>query len=303
MSNIVFYTDKITPNYLESPYYYRFRKGMFAFNGKYIHSNYLYWILKNHGIDNVKLVTSVGEVSENDVLFFHYDFKDNIPKKTDFVKVQIVSDRPLLEWSDFFCVNDPSKLANNILLFEPLPIDLKLKNIQFPPKRFHSNCAEFYVLDEFKDKKNIKRLLDNNIKVSFEHDRHVSLIDFDVFFFLRNTNHLNDLNNRGEKKHLSSTNSYKNACRLFQSWHMGVPGIFSDHSSMNFEKKSNLDFLSANTFEEFLQACITLKTDKDLFYNILDNCNVRKKEISNHIITRQIVEAFNNIKALRDQNN
>jgi hypothetical protein len=303
MSNICFFTDLLTPNYLDKPFYYQFRKGPFPFNGKYIHSNYLYWILKNNNFSNIKLVSSIDEINKEDVLFFHYDYKNKIPEKTDFIKVQIVSDRPKINYADFFCVNDPYKINKDFLLYEPLPLGLRKKTVNFPPEKFHSNCAEFYVLNEFKDLKKINKLLNYNIKVSFEHNRHVSLMDFDVFFFLRNVSFYNDINNKGSKKHIVTESSYKNACRLFQSWYMETPAIFSTHSAMNYEKKSNYDFLEANTFEEFIECCIKLKNNKDLFYSMVDNCKKRKNEITNNIIANQITNIFYKVKGLYNQKN
>lgn len=298
MSNICFFTDLITPNYLEFSFYYKFRKGPFAFNGKYIHSNYLYWILKNNNYFNTKLVTSLDEVSEDDVLFFHYDYKDKIPEKTKFLKVQIVSDRPLVKNADYYCVNDPSKVKNDFLLYEPLPVGLMQKNINFPPVKFHSNCAEFYVLNEFKSLKNLDKLKKHKIDLSFEHNRHVSLIGFDVFFFLRNINSYNDIDKKGAKKHLVTEASFKNASRLFQSWHMGTPAIFSSHTSMNHEKKSDLDFLEANSYDEFLECCIKLKTNKNLFFSMIENCKNRRNEVTNNLIAHQLYSIFNKIKAV-----
>jgi len=207
MSNIVFYTDKITPNYLESPFFYKYRKGIFSFNGKYIHSNYLYWILKNNNIKNVILTEDIKKVAPEDVLFFHYDFKDEIPHKTEFKKVQIVSDRPKLDWADFYCINDPSRLNGEYLLYEPIPLGLEEKFPQFPPKTFHTNCAEFYLPDEFKDIKEIDKLKRQGIHLTFEHDKHVTTDNFDVFFFIRSYRNLDQTYKNGNKKLLTDETS------------------------------------------------------------------------------------------------
>lgn len=303
MSNIVFFTDKITPNYLEAPFFYKYRKGIFSFNGKYIHSNYLYWILKNNNIDNVKLVDNISEIKPEDILFFHYDFKDVIPNKTDYVKVQIVSDRPKVGWADYYCINDPSRIKDEFLLFEPLPVGMEEKTPSFPPSKFHTNCAEFYLPEEFKDKKELEKLKRQGIYITFEHDKHVTPENFDVFFFIRSTRNLDDRDKRGLKKHIIDQDSYKNACRLFQSFHMHTPAIFSYHTSMEYERKSEFDFLEANDFYEFLSAANFLRIDKKYYNLMIENCKIRKQEFSNSLIVSQILDIKNKIINQRNQKN
>ena len=69
VSNICFITDNLLPNYLEKPVYYRFRDGPLAFTGKYIHTAYNYWILKNAGVNNIKLITNTDDIGDDDILF------------------------------------------------------------------------------------------------------------------------------------------------------------------------------------------------------------------------------------------
>ena len=58
---------------------------------------------------------------------------------------------------------------------------------------------------------------------------------------------------------------------------------------MNFFKKTDYDFLEANTFEEFYSKCILLKQNRDFFMLMIENCRARKTEITNNCIVEQIL--------------
>ena len=290
MSNLCFLTDKKSPNYIDAPYLYKYRKGPVAFNGKYIHSNYIYWILHNHGIKNIKLVCNCNDVDDNDILFFHYDCKDGIDINRRFKKIQIVSDRPRLNWADYYCISDFTKmLDNDFLLFEPIPVGINAVLSNFPPSNFHTNTAEFYLLDEFRDSSKIDKLKKEGIDVTFEFDKHVTTHPIDVFFFIRNKNFIYETDKKGIHKHIASQDYVKHPCRLFQSWIMEVPGIFSRHSSMQYFKTTDYDFLEANTFDEFFEKGMFLRKNKDFYTHMIENCRKRKNEITNKCIVEQIM--------------
>jgi hypothetical protein len=297
MSNLCFFTDKKTANYSQAPFLYKYRKGPLAFNGKYIHSNYIYWILYNNNIKNIKLVTHSNEVEDNDILFFHYDYRDSIDQKRNFTKIQIVSDRPKLNWADYFCISDPSQITDkDFILYEPIPLGINVISSSFPPTNFHTNTAEFYLLDEFKNQKLLNDLKKEDINITFEFNKHVTTDPIDVFFFIRNKNFINLTDKAGNNKHTAEQGYLKHPCRLFQSWIMETPGIFSNHTSMNFYRKTDYDFLEANTFEEFYEKCIFLKKNKDFFMTMIANCRTRKTEVTNNCIVEQIQKIERAIK-------
>jgi hypothetical protein len=292
MGNLCFLTDLDMPNYLVNSSYYKYRNPPLPFPGKYIHSNYLYWILKNNNIKNIKLLKTDKDINPDDILFFHYNFKDKINFNKDYVKLQIVSDKPRVDGINGYLSYDPTnKQEDEYILYEPLPLGLSIKTPSFSPRRFHSNSAVHWVPKYFSDKLLFQK---HNIEISYEHNRHVSAIDFDVFFFMRDTACLEEKNNDGTKKH--NIVLFKNASRLFQAWHMEVPSIFCNHSAMSYIKKSELDYLEANTKEEFIECCLRLKTDKDLFYAMIENAKKRKNEFNNSVMIEQInniLKSFN----------
>lgn len=287
VSNICFITDNLLPNYLEKPVYYRFRTGPLAFTGKYIHTVYNYWILKNAGVKNVKLITSIDEVNDNDVLFFHYEYKDAVDFNKPYPKLQILSDKYRVHGADAYCVYDPSYMeANDVLLYDPLPVGLERKKTNDVPKIFHCNTSLHWLPNFLKDTDFIEQLKKEDIHITFEHKRHYTNQNFDVFFFIRDISCLEEKDEDGAPHH--KIRHYKNAARLFQSWHMGVPGIFSNHPSMTYLKKSEYDYLEANNKEEFVDKCRLLKNNNEYYKQMIQNCDKRRNEFNNSLIIDQI---------------
>ena len=69
---------------------------------------------------------------------------------------------------------------------------------------------------------------------------------------------------------------------------MEVPGIFSRHSSMQYFKTTDYDFLEANTFDEFFEKGMFLRNNKDFYTHMIENCRKRKNEVTNKCIVEQI---------------
>ena len=278
MRSYYFYTDKDAPNYLEEPGHYKFRLGPKMFCGRYIHSNYLYWILKNNNVDNIQLLHKNGFINKEDVVFFHYDFKDDV-RALDCERVQIVSDRPRVDFANYYCVNYKQN-DNEFLLDEPIPLGLTEKTPCFPPTHFHSNLASHHIDKSLRDV--VGKY--SGINITFETNAHVTDYNFDVFFFLRNYNYLN--NNQTLLNNIKPEN-LKHASRLLQSWIMEVPAILTPEKAMTYHVKSEYDFLAANNVDEFIFNAHKLRGDKELFYAMIENGRKRKQHVSNQLIVDQ----------------
>ena len=286
MSNIYFLTDKLLPNYLDKSAHYKFRHGPLAFPGRYIHTAYNYWILKNAGIKNIKLTTNISDIGPDDILFFHYDDKQIIDFTKPFKKIQILSDKYRIIQADGHCAYDPSNMSlSDFLLSEPLPVGTVCKQANFPPKIFHTNTADHWIPKFLKNEAFLQKMAKENILITFENKRHLSIENFDVFFFIRDISCLDEKDEDGLPKHKIC--HYKNASRLYQSWHMEVPAIFSHHTSMSYVRKSEYDYLEANNQDEFIEKCLLLKNNQDFFNKMIENCQLRKKEFDNSIIVAQ----------------
>ena len=131
---IYFLSDIDLPNYLEDSDFYSYmnyddikehalRKKLFnySFTGKYIHTNYAYWLCKNNGMD-VHLIKNTKDVEKGALVFFHFDHKHLIYKKENIVLVQIIADRPIIPNIDFYTSSSKYFIKDNILyLPEPIP--------------------------------------------------------------------------------------------------------------------------------------------------------------------------------------
>ena len=107
------------PNYKDFPTLYNHYS---AFKGRDVYSSYVYWILKNNGIDNIKLVDSLDKTKGEDLIFFHFDNLKAFNFDTSARKVQFVSDRPLVSGCSKYlssditaCTGEYSKHAIDLL--------------------------------------------------------------------------------------------------------------------------------------------------------------------------------------------
>jgi hypothetical protein len=289
MGTICFITDTITPNYLQNSAYYKFRNPPLAFDGQRVHSNYLFWILYNNGIRNIKLLTDEKEILDNDIVFYHYNQKEKLNFNRPYKKIQILSDKPRDQRADAYCINSNcyKESEADFIISEPLPLGLTELTPTWPPVTFHCNCLKQWV-PEF-----INNELENkiNAKITLETNRQVSIINFDVFFFLRNFQATDKKDNNGSFTHLPILQKHAN--RLIQSWYLGVPGIFSYNPAMADLKKSELDYLEANNEKEFIDCCLKLKRDKSLFYAMIANGKKRRSDFTTELLIKQFNTVIN----------
>jgi len=74
-----------------------------------------------------------------------------------------------------------------------------------------------------------------------------------------------------------------------------MPGIFNNSPEMAAIKSSNLDYLTANSAQEFLHNAIKLREDRDLYFAMIDN-GIKKDIINPYanysIVVNQWLELF-----------
>ena len=87
--------------------------------------------------------------------------------------------------------------------------------------------------------------------------------------------------------------SHKTPNRLYQSWYCNVPGIFSSNTSMDWIRKSELDFLEANSLDELDECVNRLINDKGLYNSMIQNCYKRQDENTYEEIVHQWQLVFN----------
>lgn len=280
--NIFFLSDKELPNYTEDSDFYSYmsfydiknhdiRKKLFEFSctGKYIHTNYLYWLCRNNGI-NVKLVNNTQFLPKKSVVFFHYDMQHLITDFKNFYTVQILSDRPIIPNVDFYtsCSKQfvsSNKLKNCFYLPEPLPAKnlISLPNINTSAKTFRflglrKNFPEFLNDDLIEDLKK------KNIFIKKEFSKNFVEAEDDVIFFLRKEQDL--LYN----KHVNRVFlSYLNESPYIGNLNIDEKSFLvkkDDAINIDYNKDSLIDaMIYLKNSNNYLKYKLNLKTGKDSF--------------------------------------
>src|SRR5204862_3945868 len=64
---------------------------------------------------------------------------------------------------------------------------------------------------------------------------------------------------------------YKPATKLYQAWHAGVPSVLGNESAFIAERRSDLDYLEAKTFDDAVTALRRLKEEPSLRRAMIQN--------------------------------
>ena len=118
---VYFYTKIKLNNYIDSPEDYVYQKSQtqygFGIHLELLETNYPYYILKNYGIDNIELVDTLDHVKPNDLVIF-YNCCENKAKlqleAKECIKIQIVTDTPIIHGCDGYIAYDPSVLQDEL---------------------------------------------------------------------------------------------------------------------------------------------------------------------------------------------
>lgn len=283
---ISFHCDINLSNYLYNPNSYKYLHGRHSATG------YYYWILKNHGL-NVYL-----NHPNPDVIIFHYDNRNEI-KSFNCKKIQIVTDRPMVEGCDFYIAANQS-FFNKVTDFNLISrygientLNTWVKNkekwrfIHYPPTFGVKECNPSFPVVNFKfvgrNHTNIKDLYDPvfidkciklgiNLIFDFENDANDGTED--VYFCIRN---VKDIGKMTGKDNNSGKYGHRTANRLYQAWKMRTPAIFNNSPEMAAIRTSEYDFLVANNTKEFIQQALRLKTDKNLFDSMISHAIIMDK--------------------------
>jgi hypothetical protein len=316
---IYFLTNQPLENYTISPNLYN---DMSTFKGKDVHSSYLYWILKNNGVQNIRLVSVLpNSIQSSDTVIFHFDNRHKIDFLGSYKKVQILSDKPPIFNCDMYLSADKSvcfdiakkPLPGEIMestpwlggfytynlkinyFPEPLPLNLKKCNPVFPPRRFFCNALELNIAPWLL---NFCRATTNekfNIAKRIIKKKHfLKHIDESQFIIESKYNH-----NRGKEDVFFFSRNYdqpqsgfKHCNRLFSSFKSGVPIILNEDKNLILNKKSEFDYLPANNIEELITSLYKIYTDRDYFIGVLRNCETRREENNFSDIVKRFNQLF-----------
>lgn len=303
---IFFPTNNKLPNYKEDPLFYNKYS---LFKGKDVYSSYVYWILKNHGVQNIKLVTRVPLTTGNDAIFFHFDNAHLFDINCSAKKIQFISDKPLITGCDLYLTSNKSvcsNLGNSVGVIvekqypvtmsyfpEPLPVGLKKNIIQYPPRK-----AACIGLRENIDN-GLKRLVDQKIEFFKEYAKSRNILktnktfnivknityeiydnvnnnkgDEDLFFFIRN------------KETGYNYAGYKHPNRLFISFYCNIPGFYNEESAIRASSISEYDYVKVENAYDFIDKLMLYVSDKGYFFNILKQTKSREKENNEEFLVK-----------------
>lgn len=307
---IAFFTDYLLPNYLISPECYAY------LHGRHSSTGYYYWILRNGGLTNISLISDKNELKKYDAVVFHYDNKELLNKYTG-LKIQVVTDRPLVPDCNLYIAANQTfntkvtsmnvikryGLENTLntwvdtdqlwhFVHYPPTFGVKQCNPTFPPRIFkyvgreHTNVSDIY---DISFKEECKRH-DIHLQFDFNNDGNEGVED--VYFCVRKIESKSKVTKENNN---SGKHGHRTANRLWQSWYMRTPGIFNISPEMEVIRTSALDYLVANSKEELLHQCLLLKSNKKLFFSMIENG--KTKDFANpyynpNIVVEQWKEAF-----------
>jgi len=315
---IYFPTKTPLPNYKDFPSLYNHYS---TFKGRDVYSSYIYWILKNHGIKEIKLVDTIKKTERSDFIFFHFDNLKQFDFNTSARKVQFISDRPLVSGCSMYLTSDHTVCSGHVksgtssafsilnktysveMTFfpEPLPCGLKKCKVNYPPKK--AVCMGLYdnvdkdllrIIEEKNDlfesyvschkisKKNIEII--KNIKFELYNETNNNKGDEDIFFFIRN------------KESGYNYAGYKHPNRLFISFFCNVPGFYHGENVINANKKSEYDFIEINTVFDFITKLSLYISNEKLFLNILNQIKSREKENSEEDVVSSFKKIIQQLK-------
>ena len=299
--NVYFLTDKIGPNYLDNIEYYNH-----LCNGNFHHTVYNYWILKNNYREkdiNFFLVEEVPkDIHETDIVIFHYESFKKIKFKK-YITIQAIGDYPVVSESNYLITHNKRMENNNTFFIHfPLPASIKKITAQFPPKKFIGVGNKYSFDPEVVSGRFASDCLKHGIEVEFIHDRNYLNKDADIFFFLRDKNMHLQIDSTGNPVHPSSIwcpiyhPTHRNGNRIYQAWKMNIPCILNREASIENAVKTKYDVLFAETSRELFAKFMFIKSNKDFFKKMIQNCKDRENENSYNIIVSQYESMFYEIR-------
>jgi hypothetical protein len=123
------------------------------------------------------------------------------------------------------------------------------------------------LVSAFQDQEWHDQLKDLGLKfqVKLNHNEWHNYSDADVILAIRSFSRQNDWQG-------------KPASKLYSAWHAGIPAILGHESAFRAERKSELDYLEATSFEEVLSSLKKLRDNKELRRTMVENGWLRAKE-------------------------
>jgi len=283
MRDIFIYCDVLINNYTTDIDFYSYMncdeildhklklklKG-YNFNGKLVHTNYLYWLAKNRG-HKIHITTDICSIPSKSVVLFHHDNYFNLKYRKDLIYAQVLSDKPLVPYANYYITNSKafleSKKFNNVLFLpEPLPA----KNLNFTSNSITKSPENFRFLGI---RNNFPDYLTHDICTQLQKDGINIIKDFsknfldnsdDVFFFLRkDANHIY---------------SCKHSNRIFLSYITEIPFIGSISNEDELYLKDVEDVIPTPNSRNELLSCFYMIKRESVFREYKEKLSKANKE-------------------------
>ena len=171
---------------------------------------------------------------------------------------QAIPKTPISLWESYFIPHWPQP---DILKRDPNRGEV-FENVTFVGNAINS-VSEFQTGQWFEQLEK----LGLKFKMQLTHDQWNDYHDTDVILAVRG---------------FGSDNGYggKPASKLYNAWHAEIPAILGYETAFRAERKSELDYLEATSYEEVIEALKSLKENASLRQSMVDNGRIRARETS-----------------------
>lgn len=85
---------------------------------------------------------------------------------------------------------------------------------------------------------------------------------------------------------------WKPATKLYNCWHAGVPALLGCESAFRAERKGEFDYIEVRSPNEILQTLTQLKSDPQLYHDIVNNGQIRSRETNQSSLVEKWKQAF-----------
>lgn len=247
----------------------------YLFLGKFDWTLQTYLHLKDKGFPCELAKTPPSE----GIVLAHKDFLEDIPRPSQYTfLICLKSDRTPHGYAQVHIVQNPEDRVDKVQeqfvdsFFIPHWVQpLLIPRNKERGERFENIGyvgSDIELAAEFKEKswKDVLKSMGFNWVMATTSDRWSDYGDLDALVAIRKCNSKSEELN------------FKPATKLYNSWHTGIPAILGVESAYRAERKSELDYIEANSPEEVIRALKRLRDDRELREKMVGNGRVRSEE-------------------------
>jgi hypothetical protein len=241
-------------------------------------------LLKKYSNFNIEFVNT-GIPGE--ICVYHYNYAHIRYEVHRSFSVVVRADRPPVNLADISIEQNPSVENTKSVKYIPhwpqpgvVPRDAARGTLV---RKIAYVGSSQYIPDYIKSKRFTKFLSEKNIDFSYMvNGDWLNYRDIDVLIAVRDV--------------AESVLKTKPASKLVNSWIAGVPIILSSEPAYRAIRQSDFDYLEANNLQELLRCVDNLTSNGELYTQILNNAEIRRKEYTLENVVKSWVDFFESIK-------